>query len=281
MLKHVNNSFNALGEGIMANIKVETDIEYNNKFGLKMDVYQDPSQISDQRRAIIDIHGGGWWLGYKEEETEWATEFAEAGYIVFVPNYRLAPDYVYPAAIEDLVNLYGWIKDSDYRFDRNKIGAVGMSSGGNLAIELSLRTGIPIASWSGIVDLDSWIENHPQVKASNATAPVPGTPVGEINQVGSNDEYYKWFVLNYVNGDMNLLKEASLLNRIDSKAGPMFIANSLDELVPMDGVLKLQQRLTDLAIESVFQTVSGHGHGEIYMAHTQQATLAFFDDHFA
>lgn len=78
----------------MANIKVETDIEYNNKFGLKMDVYQDPSQISDQRRAIIDIHGGGWWLGYKEEETEWATEFAEAGYIVFVPNYRLAPDYV-------------------------------------------------------------------------------------------------------------------------------------------------------------------------------------------
>lgn len=156
-----------------------------------------------------------------------------------------------------------------------------MSSGGNLAIELSLRTGIPIASWSGIVDLDSWIENHPKVKASNATAPIPGTPVGEINQVGSNDEYYKWFVLNYVNGDMNLLKEASLLNHIDSKAGPMFIANSLDELVPMDGVLKLQQRLTDLAIESVFQTVSGHGHGEIYAAHTQQATLAFFDDHFA
>lgn len=263
----------------MANVKIEKDITYNSKYGLQMDIYQDMDNVNDERRAIIDIHGGGWWLGYKEEETGWANNFAENGYIVFVPNYRLAPDALFPAPIEDLIGLYNWIKDSDYQFDRSKIGAVGMSAGGNLAIELGLRLGIPIASWSGIIDLDHWIETHPDVVASKKNAPIPGTPVENINQDGGNDPYYKWFVLNYVNNDQELLKEASLLNRIYKSAGPMFIANSLDEIVPMDGVLKLQEELTNNGIESVFQTVSGHGHGEAYMEHAQKGTLAFFDDH--
>ncbi|GAB6093136.1 alpha/beta hydrolase [Furfurilactobacillus curtus] len=264
----------------MAEIKVEKDVEYDAKNGLQLDVYQDASQASDQRRAIIDIHGGGWWLGYKEEETDWATDFAKHGYIVFVPNYRLAPKVLYPAPVEDILNVFNWIKQSDYQFDRSKIGAVGMSAGGNLAIELSLQTGIPIASWSGIIDLDTWVEKHPDVVASNKNAPVPGTPVGDINQDGSNDPYYKWFVLNYVNGDLDLLKKASLLNRITKTAGPMFIANSLDEIVPTDGILRLQQELTDQQIETTVQFVTGNRHGEAFMSHTQAATLAFFDDHF-
>lgn len=161
----------------------------------------------------------------------------------------------------------------------DKIGAVVMSAGGNLAIELSLKTGIPIASWSGIIDLDQWVDAHPDVVGSNANAPTPGTPVGNINQDGSNDPYYKWFVLNYVNGDTDLLKQASLLNRVTKDAGPMFIANSLKEIVPMDGVLKLQQLLTDNLVQSTFQTVTGSGHGEAYMKQAQDATLDFFADH--
>jgi acetyl esterase/lipase len=263
----------------MVNVKIDKDVEYNAKYELKLDVYQDESRITDDtRRAIIDIHGGGWWLGYKEEETDWATKFVEAGYIVFVPNYRLAPDYLYPAGADDVESVYNWIKSSPYRFDRDKIGAVGMSSGGNLAIELGLRTGIPIASWSGIVDLDAWIENHPDVISSNKNAPVPGTPVGQINQVGANDSYYKWFVLNYVGSDMALLKDASLIHRITPKAGPMFIANSLDELVPMDGVERLLHELTENNIQTTVKTISGHGHGEAYMDRAQEPTLAFFDE---
>ncbi|GAK30819.1 amidohydrolase family protein [Weissella oryzae SG25] len=264
----------------MTNINVESDVNYDVKYGLKVDIYQDFDNVNDNRRALIDIHGGGWWLGNKEGEKSWATSFAEAGYIVFVPNYRLAPKYLYPAPIEDLVNLYDWMKQSDYQFDRNKIGAVGMSSGGNLAIELSLRTGIPIASLSGIIDLDTWIAAHPEVVASNATAPIFGTPVKKIDQTGSNNEYYKWFVLNYVNNDLALLKQASLLNRITKNAGPMFIANSMDEIVPTEGVLRLQKELTDAGVESVLQIIKGHGHGRVYANHTQAGMLAFFDDHF-
>ncbi|WP_057894470.1 alpha/beta hydrolase [Lacticaseibacillus brantae] len=266
----------------MVKVKIDKDVEYSAQYGLKLDVYQDEEQTNlDGRRAIIDIHGGGWWLGYKEEETDWATKFVDAGYIVFVPNYRLAPDNLYPAAAEDVVSVYDWIKASPYQFDRNKIGAVGMSSGGSLAIELGIRRGIPIASWSGIVDLDAWIESHPDVIASNKTAPVPGTPVGQINQVGANDPYYKWFVLNYVGSDMALLKEASPIHRISKTTGPMFLANSLDEITPTDGVERLQHALTENAIQSTVKFVSGHGHGEAYMDRAQEPTLAFFDEFLA
>ncbi|AEV94409.1 alpha/beta hydrolase [Pediococcus claussenii] len=264
----------------MANVTVEKDIVFNAKYDLKLDVYQDTDSIAETRPVIIDIHGGGWWLGYKEEETDWATDFAKRGFIVFVPNYRLAPKYLYPAPVDDLVGLYDWIKKSKYEFDRNKIGAVGMSSGGNLAIELGLKLGIPIASWSGIIDLDNWIEKHPDVVASNKNAPIPGTPVGKINQTGSNDPYYKWFVLNYVNGDLDLLRKASPLHRVTRNAGPMYLANSLDELSPTDAVEKLQRELTKNDIPSVVQFVTGHGHGEAYMDQAQIATVAFFNHYF-
>ncbi|KRK48410.1 alpha/beta hydrolase [Secundilactobacillus kimchicus] len=261
----------------MTNINVERDVQYDGTYDLTLDIYQDIDTISDDRKAIIIIHGGGWWLGYKEEEVNWANEFAKQGYIVFVPNYRLAPDYLYPAPVEDMLTVYDWIKTSDYHFDRTKIGAAGMSSGGNLAIELGMQTGIPIASWSGIIDLDHWIETHPDVVASNKNAPIPGTPVDQINQTGSNDPYYKWFVLNYVNGDNALLQKASLLNRVDAKAGPMYLANSLDELSPNDAVQRLQAELIKNNIPSVVQFVTGHGHGEAYMAIAQEPTLAFFE----
>lgn len=263
------------GNFFMANVIIEKDIVFNSKYDLKLDVYQDADAITKDRPVIIDIHGGGWWLGYKEEETDWATDFAKRGFIVFVPNYRLAPKYLYPAPVDDLIGLYDWIKESKYEFDRNKIGAVGMSSGGNLAIELGLRLGIPIASWSGIIDLDNWIEKHPDVVASNKNAPIPGTPVGKINQTGSNDPYYKWFVLNYVNGNLDLLKKASPLHRVTEDAGPMYLANSLDELSPTDAVEKLQRELTKNDIPSVVQFVAGHGHGEAYMDQAQIATVAF------
>ncbi|MGV0166996.1 alpha/beta hydrolase [Furfurilactobacillus sp. WILCCON 0119] len=263
----------------MAEVKITKDVVYDDELDLKLDVYQGENQNDTERKAIIDIHGGGWWLGYKEEETDWATDFAQRGFIVFVPNYRLAPKVLYPAPIDDLVSALNWIKQSDYDFDRNKIGAVGMSSGGNLAIELGLRTGIPIASWSGIIDLDHWVEQHQDVVASNKNAPIPGTPVSQINQTGANDPYYKWFVLNYVNNDLDLLKKASPLHRVDKTAGPMYLANSLDELTPTDAVEKLQSELTKNMIPSVVQFVPGHGHGEAYTKQAQEPTVAFFNQY--
>ncbi|MHA3066786.1 hypothetical protein [Lacticaseibacillus saniviri] len=44
----------------MVKVTIDKDVEYNAKYALKLDVYQDESRTTDDtRRAIIDIHGGG------------------------------------------------------------------------------------------------------------------------------------------------------------------------------------------------------------------------------
>lgn len=264
---------------MMSNIKVEKDIVYDENNNLKLDVYQDPANANQQRRAIIDLHGGGWWQGDKSKDSDWASDFVNQGYIVFVVNYRLAPQYLFPTAIDDVVTAYNWIKNSNYQFDHQKIGAIGMSAGGNLAVELAIRKGIPIASWSGIIDLDHWISTHPQVVASKKDAPNPNTASTNIDQSGQDDPYYKWFVLNYVGDNEQLLQEASPVHRVTKDAGPMFLANSLNELVPTSGVLKLQATLTEQMVPSVAKLIEGNRHGKKYMDDALQPTLDFFDEY--
>ncbi|HTE59596.1 MAG TPA: alpha/beta hydrolase, partial [Solirubrobacteraceae bacterium] len=53
------------------------------------------------RAAIVVVHGGSWARGDKADIAwravcQW---FASAGYVAFSVNYRLAPTFVYPAAI--------------------------------------------------------------------------------------------------------------------------------------------------------------------------------------
>ena len=261
----------------MTEIKTELDITYDQYNNLKVDIYHPTSSTDSNQRAVIAIHGGGWYQGDKHKEADWAKYFAEHGYTVFVPNYRLAPDSIFPAAIDDMLQLYDWIGKSEYEFDRKKIGAIGMSAGGNLAIELAIRKHIPIASWSGIIDIEKWIAENQDVKPSNSNAPDPNTPSDQIDQTGLDNGYYKWFILNYVKGDPVLLKKASPIYRIDSQTGPMFLANSLNELVPMSGMMDIFNQLNSFGIPSTLLTLTGSRHGKAYLDDAIQPTLTFFD----
>jgi len=54
-----------------------------------------------------------------------------------VPEYRLAPEHPFPAAIEDALRAYVWMLDSGTRPDR--VTLAGDSSGGGLALSLLIR----------------------------------------------------------------------------------------------------------------------------------------------
>lgn len=86
------------------------------------------------------IHGGGWFRGDKSKETALAERLTTDGFLVVAPNYRLAPDHLFPAAMDDLLKVYDWLAASDYPV-KGKITALGSSSGGNLSIELALQRG--------------------------------------------------------------------------------------------------------------------------------------------
>jgi arylformamidase len=87
------------------------------------------------------IHGGGWTGGYKETMAFMAPEFCKAGITFASLGYRLAPEFLFPAGVEDcaagLKMLYDLARE--FAYDRDRIFAGGHSAGGHYAALLAVR----------------------------------------------------------------------------------------------------------------------------------------------
>ncbi|WP_054651012.1 alpha/beta hydrolase [Lacticaseibacillus pantheris] len=138
---------------------IERDVQYDERLDLRTDLY--PATTTEQRGTVLLIHGGGWFRGDKSKETKAASIFADAGYQVVVPNFRLAPDYLYPAPLVDMDSLVTWLRQSG-RID-DHVAVVGASSGGNMSVEVGLKYGWPAVSLSGIINIEEWLAAHPDV----------------------------------------------------------------------------------------------------------------------
>jgi acetyl esterase/lipase len=252
------------------------DLSYGTDDLQKFDAYL-PEQGSWNNHTIILIHGGGWWQGDKHKEDDLASQLVGAGYQVFAPNYRLVHDgqNLYPTQIDDIQTLTNFlVAGSDFSVDTNKLAFFGASSGGNIAIEAALRFEVPVVTWSALIDLAAFMTDHPDVvgKKLEISADLKSS---EIDQDGDNNAYYKWLVDNYTNNGAIPYEEATLLKRVTNKTQPMFLANSMHELVPKSEVLHLATALTDHDVPYETLVLSGSRHGEGYMADAITPSLTF------
>jgi acetyl esterase len=87
-------------------------------------------------------HGGGWVTGSLESHDRLCRILANAFRCVVVAvDYALAPEHVYPAALNDVECAWRWVRDKshDLGADGARFIVAGDSSGGNLAAALTLR----------------------------------------------------------------------------------------------------------------------------------------------
>lgn len=119
------------------NIRRFTDIAYGPFSENLLDVYC-PEGTQGLLPTIISIHGGGWFYGSKELYSHYCLRLAARGFTVVNFDYRLAPQYKYPAPVEDCCNVLEWIlhHGEQYHIDRNNLFLVGDSAGGQLAFQL-------------------------------------------------------------------------------------------------------------------------------------------------
>ena len=90
------------------------------------------------RGAMLYLHGGAFCLGGTTSHRSITTRLAvESGMPVWVPDYRLAPEHPYPAALDDALAAYDAMTAAGYRAD--EIVVAGDSAGGALALALALR----------------------------------------------------------------------------------------------------------------------------------------------
>ena len=83
--------------------RVELGIMYASPGGvpLKLDAYLPGSP--GQHPGVILIHGGAFRFGEREWETYLATALVDAGFAAFSIDYRLAPEFPFPAAVDDVL----------------------------------------------------------------------------------------------------------------------------------------------------------------------------------
>lgn len=100
-----------------------------------------PTVDEVSRPVLVYLHGSGWMYGDLEMSDAICRRIANAAdCIVVAPDYRLAPEHPYPAALNDTVAVLEWVVTdiADFGGDADRLAIGGESAGGNLAAASAL-----------------------------------------------------------------------------------------------------------------------------------------------
>ncbi len=110
---------------------------------LLMDIYANSlpndSRNTGPRPMLVFVYGGGLVTGSKDnigyDMGSMISNLAGNGFIVAVPDYRLAPEYKYPSQTQDILCAIRFLKYYSYGIggNQNEVGIFGNSVGGQLA----------------------------------------------------------------------------------------------------------------------------------------------------
>jgi acetyl esterase len=222
------------------------------------------------RAAIVVVHGGSWSRGDKADIAwravcQW---FASAGYVTFSVNYRLAPKYVFPDAVDDVQTAVEWLRRPEQitRFDIDpaRIGAFGGSAGGNLAALLG-------TSGSG-----GWTDGSRVAAVADLSGPI------DLTGLAATDDFIP-VQLEYL-GCKSEKKcpaaiEASPFYAIDSTDPPFFIGHSTAERIPLAQSEIFVAGLRAAGVSVDFVTVEGTLHSIAMLdADLKKRIVDFFDE---
>jgi acetyl esterase len=116
---------------------------------IRCQVFSPPS-VAAERSMMLYAHGGGFTLGQSEDTAYITSRIAsENGMVVISANYRLAPEWPFPACLDDCLEVLQWMQKNGATVggDGARIAVGGDSAGGNIAAALPLKArdaGLPV-----------------------------------------------------------------------------------------------------------------------------------------
>jgi len=138
----------------------------------------------DRRKVILYLHGGAYLAGSPRTHRHLAAALAgAAGARTLLPDYRLAPEHPFPAAVEDALAAYRHLLDAGY--DAREIALAGDSAGGGLVFALALRiAALGLPRPAAVVAFSPWVDLTGEAKSlrRNATRDVmlPARRLAEV-----------------------------------------------------------------------------------------------------
>jgi acetyl esterase/lipase len=244
---------------------------------LRLDAFL-PGGPVEQRPAVVLLHGGGWSGGDRSEMRDTGRRLADAGYAAFSVDYRLAPEFPYPAAVEDGRAAVEWLRAPEqvarYGLDPARIGALGSSAGGQLVGMLATTGRGPLDSGARIRAAVSW------------SGPMLFWPLDRLQDASANRRTLGWWkdsVATYLGCEIyprctRIAEEASPLNHVDAGDTPMLLANSTDDFVPATEATTMGRVLDAVGVRYTVVLVRGNKHASLLGDRIWDRTLAFLDE---
>ncbi len=169
-----------------------TEVQEVHIGSISADWVRAPNSKAD--RAVLYLHGGGGFMCSPATHREHAAHLSASTHAAFLlPEYRLAPEHPFPAALEDAVTSYRWLLDQGYTPDCLAIG--GDSAGGGIALQtlIALRDeGSPLPAAAFFLSpVTDWVRLDGESMTTRAAVDVCITP--EMHRwtspfyVGDND----------------------------------------------------------------------------------------------
>jgi pectinesterase len=248
------------GKAILPSVAEEMNITYcvtgNRK--LTIDAFYPRQKNNTKRTAVIIIHGGGWRAGNKTLHHPLAQRLAGLGYVCFTPEYRLAGEALFPAAIYDIKSAIRWVRKNaaKYNIDTSRIVVAGHSAGGELAAFMGATNGISTFETK---------ECNTNVSARvNAVIDIDGILAFIHPESGEGDDSKRisaatnWFGVSKTENP-ELWKQGSSLTHIGPHTPPtLFINSSVARMqAGQDDYIKILNRY---GIYSTVKTFSGAPH---------------------
>ncbi|MCG3120664.1 MAG: Acetyl esterase [bacterium] len=132
---------------------------------LKLDFYPPPT-ATRSAPCVIVVHGGSWRSGDSQQLAPLNSYLAARGYAVASLNYRLTPRWRFPAAHDDVIAAFNFLKShaDSLHLDPQRFVLLGRSAGGHLALLAAYTQHDPairgVISFYGPADLH-WSYAHP------------------------------------------------------------------------------------------------------------------------
>lgn len=231
---------------------VKHGVVYDARYGdaTNMDVYM-PSGGGSRRPAVMMIHGGGWYIGEKEDFILTAHRLSASGYVVASINYRLRTAGMFPNAVRDGACALAFFRAhaDEYGLDPERVALMGYSAGGHIANLLGVAIGTP-----GI--------------EADCAAGLTGPPKSVISGSGPTDLRLfgdSWLVVDFMGGTSSERPDAydlaSPLHHVKAGDPPfLFVHGSADWFVGIEHSLVMRDALLAVGTDARLLELAGGGH---------------------
>ncbi len=241
---------------------------------LRIDIAQ-PAMGDGPFPAVLVLHAGAWHEGGREENHRYLSALARRGYVAASPQYRFCPKDTFPAQLEDVKAAVRFLRSNAkaLKVDPEKIGAMGFSAGGHLALMLGMTgpadgfdgtaaKGVPSARIQAVVDF-----------------------FGPADLAAKDfSETARGFVECLIGGSVaekpDAAAKASPVTYVGAGDAPVLVFHgSRDTLLPPSQAVALMEKLSAAGVSGRVEFILGAEHGwqGEEWERTWKETLEFFD----